>query len=140
MGLWVNSTILDRALMRLSTLTNRIALCTTDPTTRALATSTAMCCGTKIIGSSGVASARVASSDVKSPVTHGRAVGVKKTSDISGRKCTTHWITHVVLISDSPSTMIYITKCSTRNYSTAGPDKITASSWYIHMLNPATST
>ena len=139
MALWVNSTILDRSLMRLSTLTSRIALCTTDPTTRQLATSTAFCCGTKIIGSSGFG-ARVASSDVKVPKTSGRAISIKKTSDIAGRKCTTHWITHVVLISDAPSTMIYITKCSSRSYSTAGPDKITASSWYVHMLNPATST
>lgn len=130
MALFCNSTILDVGLKRLSTLTLKLCLNSSDPPTKAISTSTAMCAGIKSLSTkTGIAA---------STLTGGRKLTFSQTSDISGRKCSTKWITHISLI--GASTLIYITKCSSRSYSTSGPDKITVPAWSVHLLAPATST
>lgn len=130
MALFCNSTFLDVALKRLSTLTLKLCLNSSDPATKAAATSTYMCCGFKNLSTkTGIAA---------STLSGGRKLTFSQTSDIAGRKCTTRVITHVSLI--NASTLLYITKCSSRTYSTAGPDKITVPAWAVHLLAPATST
>ena len=118
-------------LLTTGTLGNKLklVLLNTLPANRALATSTANCCG---ISTAVDVVAQAAYGTV------GQAIWIKKTTDISGRYCTTKWIKNVGLI--AASTLYFVTKCSTRNYSTAGPDKINASSWAIIFYDPTTAT
>jgi hypothetical protein len=129
MALFCNSTLLDISLKRLSTLSLKLVLTCSDPATKAAATG-AMLCGIKALSTKGGISASTLS---------GRKLTFNQTSDISAKGVgTTNWITHIALI--NASTLIYITKCSSRSYSTSGPDLITVPSWSVHLLGPATST
>ena len=134
MALFCNSTLLVLGLNRLAALGKKVCLCSSDPTTKLTATG-AICAGISThLDFTAAATSTFLAIGGASPM----KIGIKKTSDISARASSTKWVTHFAIIGDS--TLLYVTKCSSRSFSTAGPDKITASSWYIHFLGPATST
>ena len=136
---WCNDIIQSKGLTILSTARLRMVLLSTVPAapTMAWATSTAAtgdCCGK---------SSRVISNAIETkhvaPTTLGRQVWFKKTTDIAGIGSSTKWITNVGLYAYG-STIYFITKCSSRNYSTSGPDKINVSSFAIIFYDPSTAT
>jgi len=128
MAVWSNDNVMNKALFAISSGDNRkLVLLSTDPTTKALATSTGFCCGL---------STHLDFNALANDLVSGRVLWVKKTTDIAGRKCSTKWITHVGII--DASTLLFLTKCSTRSYTTAGPDLINASSWSISVYDPTT--
>lgn len=132
---WCNTLVQDKGLTLLTTNAAsdklKLVLLNTTPATRSLATSTANCCGISTHVTS-IALADVASTPP------GRILWFQKTTDINARKCSTKVIKAVGLINGS--TLYFVTKCSTRSYSTAGPDKINASSWAIVFYDPSTAT
>lgn len=130
-AVWCNDLVQAKGLTLLSTASLKLVLLNTSPATKILSTSTAYMCGI---------STHVNSNAIEafSGTPPGRMVFFQKTTDISGKKCSTKWITNVGLI--NASTLIFITKCSTRNYSTAGPDKINASSFAVIFYDPSTAT
>ena len=130
---WGNDLVHAKGLTLFSTASLKLVLCNTTPATKALATSTANCCG---ISSTADVTTNAIEDFGGSPA--GRMVWFQKTTDISARRCTTKVIKAVGLI--NASTLIFVTKCSTRSYSTAGPDKINASSWAIIFYDPSTAT
>lgn len=130
-NVWCNDLVQAKGLTLLSTASLKLVLLNTTPANKVLSTSTANCCGI---------STHVNSNAIEAfgGTPAGRMVYFQKTTDIDGRKCSTKWIKNVGLI--NASTLIFVTKCSTRNYSTAGPDKINASSFAIIFYDPSTAT
>lgn len=124
-AVFTNDVVQDYGLNKLST-GKKLVLCSSDPTTKALATSTGFCCGI---------STHLDFVALAAGTTSGRMLQIKKTSDISAKACSTKWITHVAVIG---TTLLFVTKCSSRSYSTAGPDLITVSSWKVTILDATT--
>lgn len=133
---WDNDLIKAKGLTLLST-TLRLVLCNTTPASKALATSTANCCGISLPATStDVVTVNAIEDFGGTPA--GRMRFIQKTTDISARKASTRVIKAVALI--NASTLLFVTKCSTRAYSTAGPDKINASSWAIIFYDASTAS
>lgn len=132
---WCNDLVQDKGLLLLSTAAKKLVLCTTTPTSKTNATSTTCCCGISTHLDSthyGAFSGTPA----------GRIMWFKKTTDITAKKAgytgSTCTLKAVAII--NASTLLFVTKCSTRTYSTAGPDKINASSWAVIFYDPSTAT
>lgn len=137
MGKNVHDDVLDAALNFLKTNGTKLIVLTSEPTGSSAYTN-----ATKAVDSSGLklADASISSTDFTGPSdgdTSGRKIAVNAQSSISidGIASSADSATHVCIVDDSSSAVLYTTTCTSQSL-TAG-NKVNTPAWDIEIRDPA---
>jgi hypothetical protein len=121
---------MDALLKYVSTRARQYALLTTDITSYStVQVINSLSSGTTFAGSHTVADST------------GRRIGFAAVSGMKmaaggGGKSSSGWITHVAIVNDSSSKLLYITTCTSKKVTTG--DTVTVPTWYINVKSPST--
>ena len=127
MAKYCSTSAMDALLKYVSTRARQYALLTTDITSYSTASViSSLSSGTTFAGSHTIEDST------------GRRIGFTAVSGMkisnAGAGQNNGWITHVAVVNDSSSALLYVTTCTSKQVTTG--DTVTVPTWYINVKNP----